>query len=506
MKISKFENYLYQNNWSDIPSDVTIEVDKYLKKNFEDKILNKIDNILVAKLIHLNATDPFINQENIAKVLSLSKEDLIFYNSILRKTPEFQKIISELGVAAKFLQNTILPVIQSGSLDSYSNKKNFFPFKVGLFPGLSCMFKCTFCGRNYDAVYDRSKLDDGMQMYKRLIKEAPKNDDHRFYIAGGLEPLTNPRIGELISDLAKDGFKSSMYTNAYMLTEKFLNKNKELFDLDYLRISIYGTDKEDYIQTTKHLKGFDQVFSNIPKYMKLKNKIGSKTKFGMNYIILKKYKEKFQELISKMIEINKEVGLDKNNFDFLTLREDFSIHSDKYNDEDKVQLSKILKSVDELTKTNKYLKNLYIDYGFALDGLKKGFVKNSLADSFVSEKEFFNNLGVPHSSVVVDLYGDVYMFREAGFLDRPGAKRYIIGNLIRDGSMENIIENFNKDKFKVDAKKEDIEYLDAWDHVVIKLANQHDSDNKFGIPFSLGPIKDKIKKDETSSHKIHYSE
>ena len=297
-----------------------------------------------------------------------------------------------------------------------------------------------------------------------------------------------------------------MYTNAYMLTEKFLNKNKELFNLDYLRISIYGTDKEDYIQTTKHLKGFDQVFSNIPEYIKLKNKIGSKTKFGMNYIILKKYKEKFQELISKMIEINKEVGLDKNNFDFLTLREDFSIHSDKYNDEDKVQLSKILKSVDELTKTNKYLKNLYIDYGFALDGLKKGFVKNSLADSFVSEKEFFNNLGVPHSSVVVDLYGDVYMFREAGFLDRPGAKRYIIGNLIRDGSMENIIENFNKDKFKVDAKKEDIEYLDAWDHVVIKLANQHDSDNKFGIPFSLGPIKDKIKKDETSSHKIHYSE
>ena len=98
------------------------------------------------------------------------------------------------------------------------------------------------------------------------------------------------------------------------------------------------------------------------------------------------------------------------------------------------------------------------------------------------------------------------MFREAGFLDRPGAKRYIIGNLIKDESMENIIENFNKDKFKVDAKKEDIEYLDAWDHVVIKLANQHDADNKFGIPFNLGPIKDKIKKDNVSSHKIHYSE
>ena len=86
------------------------------------------------------------------------------------------------------------------------------------------MFKCTFCGRNYDAVYDRSKLDSGMEMFKNLIEEAPKNDDHRFYVAGGLEPLTNPRIGEIIKYLRDNGFKSSMYTNAYMLTEKYLKK------------------------------------------------------------------------------------------------------------------------------------------------------------------------------------------------------------------------------------------------------------------------------------------
>ena len=95
-----------------------------------------------------------------------------------------------------------------------------------------------------------------------------------------------------------------------------------------------------------------------------------------------------QELIDKIVEINKEVGAGKNNFDFLTLREDFSIHSDRYSYDDKIKLSEILKSVDKQTKTEKYLKDLYIDYGFALDGLKKGYTKNSLADSFVSEKNF----------------------------------------------------------------------------------------------------------------------
>ena len=506
MILTKFENYLYQDNFNKIPEEVTLEINKCLKKGLNKEDLSKINTNLIAQLIHLNATDPFIKQEEVSKLLSISKDNLIYYNAILRKIPEFQKFMTDFGVASKFLKNTIFPVIQSGSLDSYNKKKNFFPFKIGLFPGLSCMFKCTFCGRNYDAVYDRSKLDDGMEMYKRLIAEAPKNDDHRFYIAGGLEPLTNPRIGELISDLGEAGFKSSMYTNAYMLTEKYLKKNKELFNLDYLRISIYGTNEEDYIQTTKHEKGFQQVYSNMPNYIKLKNQMKSKTKFGINYIILKKYTQKLNELIEKIIDINKEVGLEKNNFDFLTLREDFSIHSDKYNEDDKIQLSKILQSLDKALLTNKYLKNMYIDYGFALDGLKKGYVKNSLADSFVSEEEFFKNVGVPHSSVVVDLYGDVYMFREAGFLDRPGAKRYIIGNLIKDGSMENIIENFNKNNFQVDPKKEDIEYLDAWDHVVIKLASQHDADYKFGIPFNLGPIKDKIVKNTVSSHKIHYSE
>ena len=45
-----------------------------------------------------------------------------------------------------------------------------------------------------------------------------------FISQGGLEPLTNPNIGDLIGELREAGFKSSMYTNAYMLTETFLKK------------------------------------------------------------------------------------------------------------------------------------------------------------------------------------------------------------------------------------------------------------------------------------------
>lgn len=501
----EFESYLYQDNLNNIPEILL----KFVKKTLIEKsklISNFIpDEKVLIKIIFLNANEPFIRQEEISNTLKLDKKTLINYNNIIKTIPEVQKIISGYGVGSKFFKNTIFPVIQSGSLDAYINKKKFFPFKVGLFPGLSCMFKCTFCGRNYDAIYDRKSLDAGTEMYTNLIKEAPKNDSYRFYIAGGLEPLTNPKIGKLINDLSDEGFKSSMYTNAYMLTDKFLNKNQELFNLDYLRISVYGTDSDDYLSTTRHPNGFGQVFKNIPEYIKLKNSKNSKTKLGINYIILKKYTEKLETLINNIIKINKIVGLEKNNFDFLTLREDFSIHQDRYEENDKKRLSQIFKKINKEIANNIYLKNLYIDYGFALDGLNKGYLKKSLANSFVTNEEF-KNLGVPHSSVVVDLYGDVYMFREAGFLDRPGAKRYIIGNLFKDGSMENIINKFNEEKFKVDIKDGDQDYLDAWDHVVVKMVNQYKSDLKFGIPFELGPFLDKQVKSGVTSHKIHYAE
>ncbi len=501
----KFENYLYQDDFNKIP-DLLLNVIKKTLIEKSKSISNfEPDEIILIKIIFLNANEPFIKQEEIANILKIDKKKLLNYNNIIKTLPKIQKILSGYGAGSKFFKNTIFPVIQSGSLNAYINKKKIFPFKVGLFPGLSCMFKCTFCGRNYDAVYDRKKLDLGMEMYKNLIKEAPKNDSHRFYIAGGLEPLTNPNIGKLINNLHSEGFKSSMYTNAYMFTEKYLNKNQELFDLDYLRISIYGTDANDYLNTTKHPRGFKQVFDNIPKYIKLKILKNSKTKLGINYIILKKYTEKVEALINNIIKINKEVGQKKNNFNFLTLREDFSIHQDRYDEDDKKRLSQVFKKINKEIVSNVYLKDLYIDYGFALEGINKGYLKKSLANSFVTKDEF-KNLGVPHSSVVVDLYGDVYMFREAGFLDRPGAKRYIIGNLIDDGSMENVINKFNKEKFKVEIKDGDLDYLDAWDHVVVKMVNQYKSDLKFGIPFELGPFLDKQVKNNVTSHKIHFAE
>ena len=60
-----------------------------------------------------------------------------------------------------------------------------------------------FCGRNYSAKYERNKLDEGIKKYIDLISSSPKEDKFKFYISGGLEPLTNPKLNILIKELKK---------------------------------------------------------------------------------------------------------------------------------------------------------------------------------------------------------------------------------------------------------------------------------------------------------------
>ena len=78
------------------------------------------------------------------------------------------------------------------------------------------------------------------------------------------------------------------------------------------------------------------------------------------------------------------------------------------------------------------------------------------------------------------------MYREAGFIDRPGAKKYCIGR-IGNNNMEDIIQSFIKNN-KIEPSPDDTKYFDAFDHVLTKLLNQSEADINFGIPIDKGPI------------------
>lgn len=353
---------------------------------------------------------------------------------------------------SKYWKNTLLPLRESGHLKSIVNSSYQYPHRIGLFAGLSCMFYCGFCGRNKSAAYDRSAVDRGMDLYKQLISESPRNGANwqdRFRISGGQEPLTNPRIGELISHAAKLDYNVSMYTNGYMLTPKFLSNQPGMNDLKSLRISLYGHNNDSYYNVTKKSNAWTIVSNNL-RELEMYD-----TQLGVNYIILPGHSNDYLQSIYALATLQDTM---KRPINFITVREDFSQDLIYVSNDERKQLIDIIARVKEYA--TKHLPHTHIDYGYALDPLQHNQIIGPLN---MAKHTQLDPHGLVQASVQVDILGNIYAYHETAFLDRPGSDKFIIGN-IKDG-LENVIQQ-HLDSAGFSYIPSDTEMLDAFDHAV----------------------------------------
>lgn len=376
-------------------------------------------------------------------------------------------IISQLSNKSKYWKNTLLLLIRSGHLKSIIKNQYQYPHRIGLFAGLSCMFYCGFCGRNKTSQYDRNNLDKGIELYKEMIATSPKTGQDwqdRFRVSGGQEPLTNPRIGELVSFTNSHNYKVSMYTNGYMLTPKYIEKQIGLNDLKSLRISLYGYDDDSYYNVTKKINAWSIVRENLIQ-LEMNN-----TQLGVNYIILPGHSDDYLKLIHSLISLQDKM---KRPLNFLTVREDFSQDLIYIDNNERQKLIDIIYQVSYLAEKN--LPNLKIDYGYALDPLQQG---KQIGPLRMAKHTQLDGYGFPQASVQVDILGNVYVYHETAFLDRPGSNKFIIGN-IKDG-LENVIkQHLSGQPFEYIPS--DTEMLDAFDHAVSLAIHTAKQDNLLGV-------------------------
>ena len=221
-------------------------------------------------IIKFLSDNPFVTQKEICEKFNFSKDELIEKNKKIREADWARDYIINAGIGSKYWKNTIIPTIQSGKAKAVLDEKYAYPDRVGLCPGLSCNFFCSFCGRNYSAAYEREFGEKGFEMYKQIIDHPPKEVDKKkiYHITGGLEPLTFPRIGDLITYGEKAGFTMEMQTSGFFLTPEFIKKHPGIKDLSILRFSLYGIDNESTIEVTKNKNAYDVVKENIIDYLK----------------------------------------------------------------------------------------------------------------------------------------------------------------------------------------------------------------------------------------------
>ena len=131
-----------------------------------------------------------------------------------------------------------------------------------------------------------------------------------------------------------------------------------------------------------------------------------------------------------------------------------------------------------------------VDFGYALDALSEGVFVNQI--KMVGGDEM-RKRAYPQVSVAVDSYGDIFLYREAGFLDRPGNEKFIIGRITSEKSFDMIIKEFIENNVELELDVDDSRFMDAFDHLVTVLINQTESDQEIGIPFEMGPVLDRTK-------------
>ena len=75
---------------------------------------------------------------------------------------------------------------------------------------------------------------------------------------------------------------------------------------------------------------------------------------------------------------------------------------------------------------DKEFPEMHVDYGYSIFAVSRGITNQGL-NMITSDK--LPSFGYPQLSLAIDLYGDVFLYREAGFLERFGNEKFIIGRL-----------------------------------------------------------------------------
>jgi len=77
-----------------------------------------------------------------------------------------------------------------------------------------------------------------------------------------------------------------MITNGYMLTPKRTEAQPGLFELDSIRVSLYGVDEDSYYYVTRRRGAYQAVIQNMIEFLKARNVTNPDLKAGFNYIVL----------------------------------------------------------------------------------------------------------------------------------------------------------------------------------------------------------------------------
>jgi dTDP-4-amino-4,6-dideoxy-D-glucose ammonia-lyase len=439
----------------------------------------------IATALRLLVRRPFCRLQDVADACHCDIDQAIGLIRSIYEHPEAATFLGQSSGDAPYRESTIRPLIESGAVRAFLDGEYRYPFTIGIYPAVTCMLSCNFCARARGMQYKQEDIVPGNALLRQVFAEAPQDSPRRFYLSGGLEPLTNPGLAELVRFAAGFGHRMQLYTNAMMLTDRFLARNEGLWHLETLRISFYGADDEAAQLTTQRSGVATRVIANAKNLVRAKSERGSKLRIGFNHVVQSGQIAHLRKIAETLVSIADQ-SPDRRGIDFLTLRENYAATG-----ETAIDGAERERLRDELIRVQDFfvaegMEDFVVDLGYGMRRLVEGMPTAPVRR--VAHTDMLGR-GYPQISIVIDLLGDVYLYREAGFIGRLGADRYIIGRLTPELSLPELLQRYlaDQDRFVAPRAGDEI-FLDAFDHAVTAFLRQAGDDLHFGSNLSGLPM------------------
>lgn len=191
------------------------------------------------------------------------------------------------------------------------------PFTVLIEPSNFCNFSCVSCfqslkSQNY---LTKNRGFMSMELYKEIIRQLQQWEGGKLKVLKLSlygEPFTNPHFGEMLqiareADIAE---RIETTTNMSLLTAELCEKLID-YEIDYIRVSIYGSNQKRYQQVTgKADVSIDNIKDNLRMIQQRKNTLHKEKPF-VSAKMLDTYSPENEEFMQLFQDIADEVYIDK---------------------------------------------------------------------------------------------------------------------------------------------------------------------------------------------------
>lgn len=419
------------------------------------------DSNIVSDLLEIYSRDPFYSPVQFCKERSIdgrALEELVYS---VKHSKHLSNIV--LQGPAKQYWKSIESIRNRTNFDSAVQGISAYPSRLGLYPGISCQFRCQFCGRREGTEYAGKLAKDSLELFDRILTDHVQVPNHEktIRLSGGLEPTTNKYITDIVRLIHGHGLQVELYTNGFNFVDSWLEKQPGIFEIDRIRFSIYGHDSKSYTEFTEHEQS-GTVLDNIKRFLDL-----SSMPIGVNYVILHQQLGRF----SKFIDWIEEVNSSTRGFDWISLREDSSQNHWQLDTVERNEIHSRLQRLESAVTGQST-----IDYGYTLWPLRDGTTIGGIKQAAVADllpKAF------PQISTVVDVEGNVYPYHDV-FPNRAGQDKHCIGKIGKN-NLQQVVDQWVTNSNKIKLTEDDLKFLDTSDHMITLLIKQQQELNSLGV-------------------------